>query len=590
MMASRIMLSLAIIIMISAAATSEIVTVKSIERDRLITGDEILPLTNPIPYRPEAATQSPGIIVGTTYYDYQSNASTGRRIAYSPDNRAQICWMNGFGWPIPPAPRYVFYNWVDTNGIIFDEAGCQVSGNPGGYCQIALYQNNKGMIAYHQAGGTPPPYVNIMFEDDPIGECLWRRSDPPDTFPGSTRLYWPYFDVDRQNWIHLVASENTTSRQRLFYTRSTNGGASWTALQLVDSIEVISAVVAASPVSNKVAIAYHKPGLVRTNIFNEIVYVQTTDGSNWNFGNPTYVTNYSNDNDSMWAYCDLDLLIDFNDNVNIAWTAFRCPDSAHLYWPSHLYHYNSGTGEIHLVTTPWPESSNWYSNCDPGGWNMPICKMSMGVDSSTGYLYMIWTQFDTTDCSLAGYANGEIFASSSTDQGRTWLTPSVNLTNSHSPDCDAGDCESDHWASIARRVGPDLFSHIVYINDKDAGGLPQTEGSATENPVMYLKMEIPTTGIDDDGMPNPNKFVLNQNYPNPFNARTLITFELKEKSSVKLEVFDVTGAKVRTLLNGQLRAGRHEIVFDASRLASGVYYYKLTANKENQTRKMIIIK
>ncbi len=575
-----------IILTLAAVVSGEVVTTRSVENDRLITGEEQIPIMNPIPYRPNAATESPGIIVGTTFYDYQTNASTGRRIAYSPDHRAQMTWMNGLNWP---TPRSIYYNWVDTNGNVYEpNGGCQISGATGGYPQFSLYQSIRGMIGYHQAGGTPPPYVMFAYEGDPVGECIWTYSNPPDSFPGAARLYWPYFDVDQRGWIHLVASENTTTRQRFFYTRSTNGGNSWTTLQFVDSIEVISAVVDASPVSGKVVIAYHQPGSVRTNIYNEIVYVQTTDGVNWNFGHPTYVTNYRNDNDSMWAYCDLDLLIDYNDNINIAWTAFWCPDSAHLYWPSHLYHYNSGTGQINLVRPPWPESSSWYSNCDPGGWNMPICKMSMGVNQISGCLFMIWTQFDTSDCSEGGYANGEIYSSSSCDNGQHWLPVPINLTNSHTPGCFAGDCESDHWASIAREVTPEMYSHILYINDKDAGGIPQTEGSPTENPVKYLKVEIPT-GIEEN-IHRPHAFTLEQNYPNPFNSKTLISFELKKRSIAKMEVIDVTGGIVAVLLNRELAAGRHEVIFDAGKLASGIYYYKLTADGEIQTKKMVLVK
>ncbi len=575
-----------LMVALTAAASGEIVTSRAVDKDRLITGEEPLPPMNPIPYHPDAATESPGITIGTTFYDYQSNASTGRRIAYSPDHRAQIVWMNGLNYP---TPRYIYYNWVDSNGVVYEtNGGCQISQATGGYPQFSLFQSIKGAIGYHQAGGTPPPYISLAYEADPVGECLWTYMNPPDTVPGAPRLYWPYFDIDRRNWIHFVSSEFLqTGRQRLFYTRSTNGGNSWTTLQFVDSIEVISAVVDASPVSDKVVIAYHKPGPVRTNIFNEIVYVQATDGVNWNFGNPTYVTNYRNDNDSMWAYCDLDLLIDYNDNINIAWTAFWCPDSAHLYWPSHLYHFNSGTGEINLVRPPWPESSSWYSNCDPGGWNMPICKMSMAVKETTGCLFMIWTQFDTSDCSEGGYANGEIYGSSSCNQGRSWLTP-VNLTNTSSPGCFAGECESDNWASLAREVAPEFYVHIVYINDKDAGGIPQTEGSATENPVKYLKTEIPTS--IDENTPAPINFVLDQNYPNPFNSKTVISFEIKKRTTAKIEIFDVTGGLVAVLLNRLLDAGRHEVVFDADKLASGIYYYKLSAAGETQTKKMVLVK
>ncbi len=90
-------------------------------------------------------------------------------------------------------------------------------------------------------------------------------------------------------------------------------------------------------------------------------------------------------------------------------------------------------------------------------------------------------------------------------------------------------------------------------------------------------------------------FHLAQNYPNPFNPTTTIRYELPVPSEVKLEVFDVLGRKVATLVNARLSAGQYDAVLDASSLSSGVYFYRLqasgTANQHFvQTKKMILVK
>ena len=86
------------------------------------------------------------------------------------------------------------------------------------------------------------------------------------------------------------------------------------------------------------------------------------------------------------------------------------------------------------------------------------------------------------------------------------------------------------------------------------------------------------------------KFKLNQNYPNPFNPSTVISFTLPEASPVELNVYDITGRKVRTLLNQTLPAGEQNINFDASSLPSGIYIYRIVTPSATLSRKMTLIK
>ncbi|MDP2365502.1 MAG: T9SS type A sorting domain-containing protein, partial [Ignavibacteria bacterium] len=88
----------------------------------------------------------------------------------------------------------------------------------------------------------------------------------------------------------------------------------------------------------------------------------------------------------------------------------------------------------------------------------------------------------------------------------------------------------------------------------------------------------------------PTKFELYQNYPNPFNPTTTIKFDLPKDGLVKLEIFDILGRKITTLVNEQRTAGSYEQVFDASSLASGVYVYKLQAGDFINSKKMILVK
>ena len=88
----------------------------------------------------------------------------------------------------------------------------------------------------------------------------------------------------------------------------------------------------------------------------------------------------------------------------------------------------------------------------------------------------------------------------------------------------------------------------------------------------------------------PQTYKLNQNYPNPFNPTTTISYELPENSNVTLQVYDMTGRQVATLVNGTVQAGSHRISFDASGLSSGIYLYRLTAGSSVISRKLTVLK
>ena len=85
-------------------------------------------------------------------------------------------------------------------------------------------------------------------------------------------------------------------------------------------------------------------------------------------------------------------------------------------------------------------------------------------------------------------------------------------------------------------------------------------------------------------------FVLNQNYPNPFNPETVISWQLAVDSHVNLTIYNVVGQRVAILVDEQKPAGTHSVKFDASRLASGIYYYKAQAGNYQEMKKMLLLR
>jgi uncharacterized protein (DUF1501 family) len=99
-----------------------------------------------------------------------------------------------------------------------------------------------------------------------------------------------------------------------------------------------------------------------------------------------------------------------------------------------------------------------------------------------------------------------------------------------------------------------------------------------------------TATSNEPSQQTPKSFKLEQNYPNPFNPTTTISFSLAKTAEVKLQVFDVKGSLIKTILNEQKSAGDYSVQFDASNLSSGTYLYKLETPNGVQTKKMTLIK
>ena len=88
----------------------------------------------------------------------------------------------------------------------------------------------------------------------------------------------------------------------------------------------------------------------------------------------------------------------------------------------------------------------------------------------------------------------------------------------------------------------------------------------------------------------PEHFALQQNYPNPFNPTTTIEFSVETQSIASLQIYDIKGRLVETLVSGKLVSGSHSVEWDASNVSSGVYIYKLTTPFGQQTKKLILLK
>ncbi len=102
--------------------------------------------------------------------------------------------------------------------------------------------------------------------------------------------------------------------------------------------------------------------------------------------------------------------------------------------------------------------------------------------------------------------------------------------------------------------------------------------------------DMGVTGIAQVHAGTIKTFSLSQNYPNPFNPTTTISFTLPSQSSVSLKVFDIIGREVATLVSGEMPAGTYARQWDATKVSSGVYFYRLQAGNLTETKKLVLLK
>jgi hypothetical protein len=153
-----------------------------------------------------------------------------------------------------------------------------------------------------------------------------------------------------------------------------------------------------------------------------------------------------------------------------------------------------------------------------------------------------------------------------------------------------------------------ISNESINLNWEKIGFVPGHGNS--NSPKEYSFSDLPKVGtqfqyrlkqIDTDGkfeysavinieIANPNEYELKQNTPNPFNPSTIIAYSLPHDGSVSLIVYDIIGREVASLVNEYQKGGNYSIIFDGSKLSSGVYICKLGSDKFSASIKMILIK
>lgn len=137
--------------------------------------------------------------------------------------------------------------------------------------------------------------------------------------------------------------------------------------------------------------------------------------------------------------------------------------------------------------------------------------------------------------------------------------------------------------------GAYLSEHGAYVFNVHASATKAQIAAAVRQLFKVTPRKVSVVDVPNENI-SPASFNLSQNYPNPFNPATKITYSIPNESQVNLKIYDVMGREVAVLVNGRQQAGTYEVNFNAASLASGTYFYKLTAGDFVSVKKMILLK
>ncbi len=341
-------------------------------------------------------------------------------------------------------------------------------------------------------------YEDLYWAEHPDWEVVWP------TVATQTRDPYDYLPSEDVVYILSHTGPDNPSEAMVLYRRV--GSITDTSIHFdeglyIDRCNNLSYIIIADRNSDNVAIVYTSdragltPGTGGQVDLDVYCQFSTDQGASW--GDRVCISNYTED--SLWrAYTDLSAVYTDDGAFHVIWNARELRD-ANTYenYKCRLVHWDSYSMQTSIIDEARYDMKVGEITCDPGAWNLYIAKMSLS--SCEGNMYALYTKFGNDnepgalfDCSHAHMANGELYLAASDDGGATWDT-AWNITKTRTPACDSNECMSEHWSSMAMYGFPygdgtvkDTLD-IQYIYDRDAGGIPQGEGTWCTNDVMHYR-------------------------------------------------------------------------------------------------------
>lgn len=234
--------------------------------------------------------------------------------------------------------------------------------------------------------------------------------------------------------------------------------------------------------------------------------------------------------------------------------------------------------------------------------NNSICTTQVGMtglshptlaysdDGTRLYCVFSGIEKDSMNYGAENYFFNDLYSSYSTNDGASWSAPiKLGLSSPH----------EDEIYPVLSKTGNTAGSFgllYMYSGYPGSASFTNTTTTRSRNYAMYTRIDPVTgnelpIGINTISHNVPKSFSLQQNYPNPFNPSTTIRFDIAKASKINIVIYDVTGRIVEQIVKNEfIGAGTHEVSFNASKLASGVYFYALETADFKETKKMMLVK
>ena len=360
-----------------------------------------------------------------------------------------------------------------------------------------------------------------------------------------------------------------------------------------------------------------------------IIYSSTDEGATWNplaygnFGGGIYcIKIVNNDRIVAGGYG----VINMSDDNGASWQpAANVTDF--LGNPHIVYYLTQAYGDEVLAAVQdygiWVSANNgssWGGAFNDQGGN-DVFRMKINPDSTLYASYLGWvmrstdfgnsweTSTQTSSQTVTSFAFSKpntVFVGTtdmgvlkSNDKGKTWVPANTGiehkvvwfLTFDSSGTLWAGTDSSGVYYSTNEGISwvqqndglDDTLSVAVF-------SLPDGYIYAVTSQGYIYRSSIKVTDVETQRTNVPNNFSLSQNYPNPFNPTTTIDYSIPKSSFVSIKVYDVLGREVTTLVNGEKNQGKYSMVFEGSKLTSGIYFYRMQAGNFIETKKFMVIK
>lgn len=527
---------------------------------------------------PEISTSISG------FYDYKTNGEANHYIQVNPANPLQLHSVDVIADTSDPTgatTRRTQYAISSDGGLTWGELGI-VPDIRSGYPVLKL-RNGSAVIANHSAA-TGVVNANLYIDVLPQGGGFTQYNA---TLPFSI---WPQIEVLSNGNVGMLSRPQhpTGSDFDTVFYQTWNGTSLGPKSVAYETTPPYTGTVGSNARFN---IAQNGAGRI-TQVFNGVLEddtlgnskawsrTSTDNGVTWGPLTIAFTPFIENGVDTIAIAGGSDLVYKPNSNL---WMYSVAATSNSTYEGARLYLIRSDglrsvitTAAAVGATTSFAQTMSFVFNLD---------QPAMGWSDDGTVLYCVYSVVKP-DLGSSGYNSRDVYYQRSTDDGLTWGTP-VQITNT--PNIDECYPSVSNWNKGSSGVSYDL--NITYMKDPGVG--PTSFGGSaplSRNFQIYRKIsQANIIGISNSEI-DLQSYQLLQNYPNPFNPSTKISYNLVKNGFVTLKVMDILGREVKSLVNEYQPAGVKEIIFNASGLPSGIYFYSIKTEGFSDVKKMMLVK